>query len=55
MCTDSVGRLIDLDGYTPAAVAVVVMDAHILHDPLYGRSAAMGGVNGRRIKIGRST
>ena len=53
--TDPVGRLGNLKGYAPAVVGVVVMDAHTLHDPLYWRSAAMGGVNGRRIKIGRST
>ena len=50
--TDPVGRLANLKGYAPAAIGVVVFDIHTLHYPLYWRSAAMGGVNGRRIKIG---
>jgi hypothetical protein len=50
--TDPGGRLVNLKGYAPASVGVIVLIIHTLHDPLYWRSAAMGGVNGRRIKIG---
>jgi len=34
---------------------IVVIEAHSLCAPLYLPSPEMGGVNGRRIKMGRST